>query len=73
MRSSNNFYLSSAPYEWKFWETGPSSKFRCEDSKLMDIQRRTYRGLNTDCVHAFTIFLAHNGYNVIPQFHASNE
>ena len=22
---------------------------------------------------AFTIFLAHNGYNVSPQFHASNE
>ena len=22
---------------------------------------------------AFTIFLAHNGYNVNPQFHASNE
>ena len=37
----------------------------------MDI--RTYRGGNADCVHAVTIFLAHNGYNVNPQFHASNE
>ena len=70
MRSSNNFYFSSASYKWEVQETGPSS-LRYGDSELMDI--RTYRGLNADCVHAVTIFLADNGYNVNPQFHASNE